>query len=160
MKLTTLIKYYLIKITIEATIRTFLIYIIMILIPSIILNKPVYIDRLFFEILIICIAASALEKYIISPILISLAYIYSFLNTVIRFGGGILAYEYIFLNFKITFSLDATLLLVVLFGFSVVPMCIIAFYSFFVTIKETYTRRPPMPLVAPTVRQILEEILS
>jgi len=69
MTLTTLIKYYLIKIIIEAAVRTFLIYIIMIIIPSIILYKPVYIDRFFFEILIICIVASALGK------------IYNFTNT-------------------------------------------------------------------------------
>jgi len=58
------------------------------------------------------------------------------------------------------FTLDVTLLLVVLFGFSVVPMCIIAFYSFFVTIRKTYERRPPLPLVTPTIREIIEEILS
>jgi len=155
-----IIKVELIRILIEGIIRGFLVYFILIMLPSIILFKPLYIDRLFIEVLILSLAATAFDKYIISPIILSLTYVYTFINTVIRLNGGIVYYEFFILNFKVSFSLDVSLFLILQFGFSVVPLCLIAFHSYYVSIYKIYNRRPPTAMVVPTIREILQDIFS
>lgn len=151
---------FLVKITIEAFIRTVLMYLVLIIIPSIILLKPPVISPLFIYILIICIIASALYMYIISPILITLAYFLVFFNSVIRLGGGTLEYDFFIEVFKISFSLDLSLLIFVLFSVTVVPMSLSAFYSYYVTVTNTHVRKPPLPLTGATIRNILSEIFE
>ncbi|HLI46667.1 MAG TPA: hypothetical protein VKU94_05680 [Geobacterales bacterium] len=153
------IQSYLIITVIEGLLRTILIYLLLILIPAIVLMKPIVITRTFLDITIICIAASAFRMYIISPILITLAYIYSFFYTVITLNVGMLNYNLNVYTFEIFFSLDVSPLLFAIFAIIVVPMSLSAFYSYFMTQATGNIRRPPMPLTGTTIRDIILEIL-
>jgi len=154
-----LIKSYFLVTLIEGILRTILVYVVLILIPAIILMKPVIITRIFLELLIICIAASAFRMYIISPILITLAYAYSFFYTVSSLHEGLLFYNISAYTFQVSFSLDISPLLFAIFSFIVIPMSISAFYSYYMTQATGNIRRPPVPLTGATIRDIILEIL-
>lgn len=159
-KLGDVIKAYLLVTLIEGIIRGILIYFIFIIIPAVILVRPIVITRTFLEILAICIAASALRMYVISPVLITLAYFYSFLVTATSLNLGLLQYSWEAYTFHISFSLDISPLLLALFATTLVPMSISAFYSYFITQASGNIRRPPMPLTGATIRNIISEILG
>ncbi len=154
------IKAYLMVTLLEGIIKGILAYVVLILIPAIILVKPPTIGPIFLHIILICIAASALRMYIISPLLITLAYVYAFLNTVNTLNAGILSYTWKVLDFTVSFTLDASVLIVALFAVVSVPMILSAFYSYFITEAQKRVRRPPMPLTGATLREIISEILS
>jgi hypothetical protein len=154
-----ILKAYIIVTLIEGIIRSVLIYIILILIPAMILMRPIVITRTFLEILIICLLASAFRMYVISPILITLAYVYTFFITASNLNAGLLSYNWEVLTFQISFSLDVSPLLFALFATIVIPMSISAFYSYYITQATGNIRRPPMPLTGATIRDIILEIL-
>ncbi len=159
-KTINVIKAYLLVTLLEGIVKGILAYVVLILIPAMILVKPPVVSTVFIYITLICIAASALRMYIISPILIALAYIYAFLNTVIALNVGILSYAWEILGFTVSFTLDVSVLIVALFAGVTVPMILSAFYSYFITSAQKTVRRPPVPLTGTTMREIISEILG
>lgn len=53
-------------------------------------GKPIAITSTFIEILTICILTSTFRIYVIPPILITLAYFYSFIKTVSNINFGLI----------------------------------------------------------------------
>jgi len=158
-KTTELIKAYLFVTLIEGILRTIIIYLVLIILPAVILMRPIVITKTFLDILVICIAASALRIYVISPILITLAYFYSFLVSANTLNFGYLSYNWEVYTFQISFFLDMSPLVFVLFATIVIPMSISAFYSYYITQATGNIRRPPVPLTGATIRDIILEIL-
>jgi hypothetical protein len=159
-KTSSIIKTYLIATLIEGILRTVLIYVIFIIIPAVVLSKPIIITNTFLYILAICIIAASLRMYVISPVLITLAYFLSFVITATNLNFGSVSDSWNVLSFNISLSLDVTLFLVAMFAAVVVPMSLSAFYSYFITQASGNVRRPPIPLTGATLRDILSEILS